>query len=68
MSYKPEVIADRNGEWCGNALRFDSRIEAEQYVEDLAWRWTLVTKTRVIESSDEVTARWEDGRLIHLKL
>jgi hypothetical protein len=22
MSFKPEVIADTSGEWCGNALRF----------------------------------------------
>jgi hypothetical protein len=22
MSFKPEVIADTSGKWCGNALRF----------------------------------------------
>jgi hypothetical protein len=22
MSFKPEVIADSSGKWCGNALRF----------------------------------------------
>ena len=28
MSFKPEVIADLSGTWCGNALRFATREEA----------------------------------------
>ena len=28
MSFKPEVIADSSGQWCGNALRFATREEA----------------------------------------
>ena len=29
MSFKPEVIADTSIKWCGNALRFATREEAE---------------------------------------
>ena len=35
MSFKPEVIADSSGRWCGNALRFATREEAEANVQDL---------------------------------
>jgi len=34
MSWKPEVIADSSGKWCGNALRFATREEAEANVRD----------------------------------
>jgi hypothetical protein len=61
-SWKPEVIADSSGEWCGNALRFATREEAEANVKDLMWRWTLVTDTRVVESDDEVNYRWVNGK------
>ena len=30
MSFKPEVIADSSGQWCGNALRFATREEAAE--------------------------------------
>jgi len=57
MSFKPEVIADGSGKWAGNALRFATRKEAEDWVADLKLRWTLVRETRVIETPDEpVTA------------
>jgi hypothetical protein len=65
-SFKPEVIADNSGEWCGNSLRFATQVEAENYVQDLMWRWTLVRDTRVIIVDDPVTARWENGKTIHL--
>jgi hypothetical protein len=35
MSFKPEVIADASAKWCGNALRFATREEAEANVQDL---------------------------------
>jgi hypothetical protein len=54
MSWKAEVIADSSGEWCGNGLRFATRLEAERYVSDLAWRWTAVRETRVVESAAAV--------------
>jgi hypothetical protein len=40
MSYKPEVIADSSGKWCGNALRFATMREADDYLTDLSFRWT----------------------------
>jgi hypothetical protein len=63
MSWAPEVIADSSGKWCGNALRFATREEAEANVANLASRWFLVTDTRVIESTDPVNYRWIDGKL-----
>ena len=64
-SFKPEVTTD--GEtFAGNALRFATEAEAEAYVSDLYCRWTSVQATRVIPSADPVTAKWQDGRTIHL--
>jgi hypothetical protein len=63
MSWAPEVIADNSGKWCGNALRFATREEAEANVLDLAMRWTLVRDTRVVESDEPVNYTWIDGRL-----
>ena len=67
MSYKPEVMADSSGKWCGNALRFATREEAEANVADLAMRWTLVRATRVVESDDPVNYRYENGRSIAIE-
>ena len=53
-SWKAEVIADNSGKWCSNALRFATKQEAEDYVLDLSWRWTLVRETRVVESDEPV--------------
>lgn len=61
MSWAPEVIADSSGKWCGNALRFATREEAELWVRDLSWRWLLVRETRVVESSDPVNYRIVNG-------
>jgi hypothetical protein len=66
MSFKPEVIADSSGKWYGNGLRFATREEAEAQVSGLAWRWTSVRDTRVVESDDPVTHRWIDCRLEEL--
>lgn len=49
MSYKAEVIADSSGQWCGNALRFATRKEAEDNVADLMMRWLAVRETRVVD-------------------
>ena len=54
MSWKPEVIADSSGKWCGNALRFATKEEAEISVANLAMRWMAVTDTRVVESDEPV--------------
>ena len=63
-SYAPEVIADRSGKWCGNALRFPTREEAEANVQDLHSRWMLVSQTRVVESEDEPNYNWVGGKLV----
>jgi hypothetical protein len=62
-SFKPEVIADNSGKWCGNALRFATRQEAEANVQDLMMRWFAVRDTRVVESGDPVNYLYVDGRL-----
>ena len=62
-SFKPEVQADASGRWDSNGCRFAAREEAEWYVRDLAWRWTAVRATRVVESADPVTCRLVDGRV-----
>lgn len=48
--FKVEVIADSSGKWAGNGMRFDKISEAEEYARDLASRWMMVTKWRVIET------------------
>ena len=54
MSWKSEVIADSSGKFCSNACRFATKEEAERYVADLAMRWTAVSETRVVESTEPV--------------
>jgi hypothetical protein len=67
MSWKAEVVADNTEQFCGNALRFASKLEAEQYVMDLMFRWVLVRKTRTLECEDPVNAEWKDGKLMQLQ-
>jgi hypothetical protein len=66
MSFKPEVIADSSGEWCGNALRFATCEEASAYATDLMMRWFAVRDTRVVECVDPVNYRYADQKLIEL--
>ena len=66
MSWKPEVIADSSGEWCGNGLRFATKQEAEDNVRDLEMRWYLVRETRVVESDDPVNYIYHDRQLRHV--
>jgi hypothetical protein len=66
MSCKPEVIADSSGKWCGNALRFATREEAENNARDLSYRWFAVRETRAVESTDPVNYRYTDGQLVQL--
>lgn len=55
MSYKAEVIADNSGNWVSNMLRFETEAQAQAYVKDLAFRWTSVRDTRVVQCDDPVT-------------
>ena len=64
MSWKPEVIADSTGKFFGNALRFETKAEAEANVRDLSMRWFAVRETRVVESDDPPNYRYVDGGLL----
>ena len=68
MSFQVEVIADNSGQWEANALRFETQVEADLYGRDLMWRWLAVKEMRIVSCDDRVTAKWEDGRLIHLSM
>jgi len=63
MSWKPEVIADDTGKWCGNGLAFATKEEAEANARDLMRRWILVTATRAVESDEPVNYKWTDKGL-----
>lgn len=67
MAWRPEVIADETGKWCGNALRFATKEEAEANVRDLMMRWFAVRETRVVECADPVNYRWVNGKLEEVK-
>jgi len=67
MSWKGEVIADGSGKFVGNGMAFATKAEAENYVADLAMRWTLVRDTRVVESSDPVNYSFTNGTSWRLK-
>jgi len=64
VSWMSQVIAEKgeDAQWASNSLRFETKEEAEAYVKDLYFRWTLVRKTRVVESKDPVNYTWKGGR------
>ena len=51
--FKIEVVADRTGKWCGNAAEYDTFDEARREAIDLANRWYLVQRARVVGFSEE---------------
>lgn len=58
-SWKPEVFADN--EWCGNAMRFATKEEADLWGADLLMRWFVPTDHRSVESDDPVNYQIVDG-------
>ena len=54
-------------EWCGNALVFATKKEAEDNAHDLMMRWTSVTDFRADETNDPVNYKWADGRLVSVE-
>ena len=67
MSFKPQVIADRSGQWSENSLRFATQEEAEASAADLASRWLLVIAHRAVPSDDPVNYAWKDGQLVSVE-
>lgn len=65
-SWKPQVIADSSGKWAENSLRFATKEEAEASARSLAYRWTLVTDHRAVESDDAPNYKFEDGREVRI--
>lgn len=65
MSWKPEFqIGDQ---WCGNAVRFATKDEAECNARAKFMVWTMPKDYRVVESDDPVNYRWVDGQLEEVK-
>lgn len=63
MSWKAGVKTAGDNDFCFNALRFEADTEAIRYVQDLAWRWTAVRETTVVESDESVNYRFVSGRV-----
>lgn len=61
MSFGAEVVADSSGKFCGNQIRFATKMEAELYARDLMRRWTLVVSWRIVEYADPVNYKIVDG-------
>jgi hypothetical protein len=59
MSWAPQAMTD-SGNWACNGLRFATKEEAEMY----AAQFSSAQSTRIIESSDPVNYRWDNGRLV----
>jgi hypothetical protein len=59
--FRAEVIASSDMHWSTNALRFPTKEEALEYVENLARRWMLVTHWRVVQQSVPENQEYEPG-------
>ena len=57
MSWKPEVCVD--GKWAGNALRFETKEEAEASGRELLMRWFVPTDSRATECDEPVNYRFD---------
>lgn len=58
-SWASEVETLGSAGWAGNALRFATRTEAQDYGRELAGRWMLVTDWRAVASADQVNYRFD---------
>ncbi len=57
MKYKAEMQVVNDDKWYSNALRFDTRQEAEDYAIDLYSRWLSTTGYRVVECHQKDLAK-----------
>jgi hypothetical protein len=61
-SYKPEIKAIGENEFCCNSLCFATYNEALESAEDLQSRWIMVKEIRVVESDQPVNYKRENGK------
>ena len=54
--FKVEVIADSSGKWASNGMKYATPEEAKKAAINLAGRWMLVQKWRVVDSQGNVKA------------
>jgi hypothetical protein len=66
MSWKPQVYLPNESKWCGNALVFETKLEAETNAHDLLMRWFVPTDYRAVESDEPVNYRYVDHQLIKI--
>jgi hypothetical protein len=59
--FRAEVTTIDNEVWCTNALRFPDKEEALEYAANLARRWMLVTRWRVVQESVAENQPYEPG-------
>lgn len=65
MTWKPEVLTGPTDGWTGNGLCFESKADAQRWVEGLAQRWYAVRQVRVVESTEPANYRLDvDGNLM----
>lgn len=65
MSFRPMVKV--NGQWCGNALRFETEREARENACDLFGRWMLCEDYRADPTDEPANYRWVDNKLEQIK-
>jgi hypothetical protein len=64
MSFKPEVIADSGGKWCGTPQRFATKEEAEVQVGQSGQSLASCGRDPRGRVRRPVNYRWQDGQLI----
>lgn len=52
LPFRVQVIADNSGQWAGNGMRYATKEEAQDAARDLASRWLLVRRWRVMETGE----------------
>lgn len=67
MAWKTEVIADSSGTWAGNALVFETKLEALAYAKDLMGRWLAVRDYRMVYTDEKVNYVIAEGALTRLE-
>ena len=53
--YRVQIIADSSAKWIANGIQFVTISEAIVYAKDLASRWIMVEKWRVVSDDDHVS-------------